>query len=391
MSQKTTICQLVCVSEEARTSCRSSPRRTTFHACLFLSTEERSTMVVFLSLILPLLPALGIAGEVKNCHPKCRCEVESYGLFDSFSLTKVDCRGIGSGTTPVPIPLDTSHLDLSSNSISSVTDSMLSGPGYTTLVSLDLSNNHIAQVSPKAFAKLRYLETLDLSHNALESLGGGSFSGLPLTDVDLSNNMFQDFNLDLFNTRGPETPISVDLSNNLLSTVSRNPQGHAVHIKSLTLAGNRLRVVPTLTGVPLQYLSLDGNPITSIEDGAFEKMNDLIYLSLSSLPELTSIQPGSFRSLRNLQVLDLSYNSRLKGLSPDVFNGLTSLQELNLSKSVAGPLPVATFDHMPSLKSVTLGPNMHCWKTHKQGQFHRQIGQAKANDILTCDVDGLIS
>ncbi|XP_076831867.1 tsukushi isoform X2 [Brachyhypopomus gauderio] len=348
-------------------------------------------MVGFLSLMLPLLPALGIAGEVKNCHPRCHCEVESYGLFDSFSLTKVDCRGVGSGTAPVPIPLDTSHLDLSGNSISSITDSMLSGPGYTTLVSLDLSNNHIAQVSAKAFSKLRYLETLDLSHNDLENLSGGSFSGLRLTDVDLSDNMFQDFNLDLFNTRGQETPISVDLSNNLLSTVSRNPQGHALHINSLILAGNKFRVVPELTGVPLQYLNLDGNPIRSIEEGAFDEMKDLIYLSLSSLPELTSIQPGSFRGLRNLQILDLSHNTRLAGLSPDVFDGLTSLQELNLSNSIAGPFPVAAFDHMPTLKSVILGPNMRCWKTHKQGQFHRQIGQAKANDILTCDVEGLIS
>ncbi|XP_072547655.1 tsukushi isoform X2 [Salminus brasiliensis] len=351
----------------------------------------QSTMVALLCLALPSLLAVITAGEVKNCHPQCRCEVESYGLFDSFSLTKVDCSGVGPGTAPVPIPLDTSHLDLSHNSISSITDSMLSGPGYTTLVSLDLSNNLITRVSPQAFSKLRYLETLDLSQNALESLGDGCFSGLPLADVDLSDNRFQDFNLDLFTTRGQETPITVDLSNNRLTTVSRNPKGHAPYIKGLTLAGNRLRTVPKLAGIPLQYLSLDGNLITSIEEGAFEEMKDLVYLSLSGLSELSTVQPGSFRGLRNLQVLDLSNNLQLKGVRPDMFSGLTSLQELNLSKSVVTPLPATVFDHMPSIKSVTLGPNMHCWKTHKPGQFHRQIGQAKANDILTCDVAGIVS
>ncbi|XP_060753732.1 tsukushi isoform X1 [Neoarius graeffei] len=351
--------------------------------------QRMSVMVAFLYLVLSLL-TLVLAGGVKNCHPKCHCEVESYGLFDSFSLTKVDCSGLGPGATPIPIPLDTSHLDLSHNSISYITDSMLSGPGYTTLVSLDLSKNLISRVSPKAFHKLRYLETLDLSQNVLENLSGGCFSGLPLTEVDLSDNRFREFDLNIFITRGQETPISIDLSNNLLSTVSRNPHVHAPYIKSLTLAGNQLKTVPSLAGIPLQYLSLDGNLICSIDEGAFEELTDLVYLSLSGLSELLVIHPNSFRGLKNLQVLDLSNNFHLKTLSPDVFNGLSALQELNLSKSVSIPLPVAIFNYMPSIKSATLGPNMHCWKTHKQGQFHRQIGQAKANDILTCDVPGII-
>lgn len=347
-------------------------------------------MMALLCLSLSYLLTLVTAGGVKNCHPKCRCEVNSYGLFDSFSLTKVDCSRVGPGAAPIPIPLDTSHLDLSHNSISSITDSMLSGPGYTTLVSLDLSKNLISQVSSNAFNKLRYLETLDLSQNILETLSDGCFSGLPLAEVDLSDNRFCEFDLNVFNTRGQETPMSIDLSNNLLIKVLSNPHHHAPYIKSLTLAGNQLRVVPRLAGIPLQYLSLDGNLIHSIDEGAFGELSELLYLSLSGLPELSVIHPNSFRGLRNLQVLDLSNNFQLKTLSPDVFNGLSALQELNLSKSVATPLPVTIFNYMPSIKSATLGPNMHCWKTHKQGQFHRQIGQAKANDILTCDVPGII-
>lgn len=94
------------------------------------------------------LLAAGGSSAVKNCHPGCHCEVESFGLFDSFSLTRVDCGGLGPGTTmPIPIPLDTAHLDLSANSIGPLSDTMLAGPGYTTLVSLDLSSNHITKVS----------------------------------------------------------------------------------------------------------------------------------------------------------------------------------------------------------------------------------------------------
>ena len=84
---------------------------------------------------------------VRNCHPACHCEVESFGLFDSFSLTRVDCQAMGPGATmPIPIPLDTAHLDLSSNTVGPLNDAMLTGPGYTTLVSLDLSSSHITQV-----------------------------------------------------------------------------------------------------------------------------------------------------------------------------------------------------------------------------------------------------
>ncbi|KAI7801066.1 putative tsukushin, partial [Triplophysa rosa] len=348
-----------------------------------------STMVTLLCLVVSVL-GLAIAGGVKNCHPQCRCDVESYGLFDSFSLTKVDCSGIGPGTAPVPIPLDTSHLDLSLNSITSITDSMLSGPGYTTLVSLDLSSNNIAYINPKAFLKLRYLETLDLSKNVLESLSDGCFTGLPLVEVDLSENQFKEFSLDIFTTRIQDMPIMLDLSKNLLTSISRKTPVHPLYIKSLMLAGNRLRMVPMLTGIPLQYLNLDGNLISSIDTGAFESLTELVYLSLSSMPELTELQPGAFKGLRNLQVLDLSNNRQLKEFSTDVFSGLVSLQELNLSNTAITPLSRTVLAQMPSIKSITFGANVHCWKTHKQGQFHRQIGQAKPNDILTCDAEGMI-
>lgn len=107
----------------------------------------QNIMALLLWLGLSLLASVQ-ASAVKNCHPGCRCEVESFGLFDSFSLTRVDCRGLGPDTTmPVPIPLDTAHLDLSSNTMGPLSDTMLAGPGYTTLVSLDLSSNQITKVS----------------------------------------------------------------------------------------------------------------------------------------------------------------------------------------------------------------------------------------------------
>nr|XP_015807526.2 tsukushi isoform X2 [Nothobranchius furzeri]XP_015807527.2 tsukushi isoform X2 [Nothobranchius furzeri]XP_015807528.2 tsukushi isoform X2 [Nothobranchius furzeri] len=347
-------------------------------------------MALLLWLSLSLVVGVQSSG-VRNCHPRCHCEVESFGLFDSFSLTRVDCRGLGpDASMPIPIPLDTSHLDLSSNDMGPLSDAVLAGPGYTTLVSLDLSSNRINKVSPDALSKLRYLESLDLSHNNLESLSPSCFSGLPLAEVDLSHNNFQEFSMDVFASKVNSEPLSVDLSHNKLVSVSTNLHGKVVHIQSVNLSLNLLVNIPSMVGLPLRYLNLDSNPITKIKEGAFNQLKDLAYLSLSGLHELQDVEPNSFKGLENLQVLDLSNNPKLKSLSPAVFSGLNSLQELNLAGSGVVSLPMNMLTHLPSIRSITLGQSIHCWRTQKQGQFHRQMGHVQHNEVLQCNEEGIV-
>ncbi|XP_004075920.1 tsukushin isoform X1 [Oryzias latipes] len=344
----------------------------------------------FLWLCLSLLLAVQCSA-VKNCHPGCHCEVESYGLFDSFSLTRVDCRSLAwRPSMPIPIPLDTTHLDLSSNTLGPLSDTMLSGPGYTTLISLDLSSNHITKLSPNALSKLRYLESLDLSLNDLDSLSVGSFSGLPLVDVDLSHNHFHEFNMDIFSAKVNGEPVTLDLSHNKLVSVSTASHGRAPHIQSLNLSSNWLVSVPNLEGLPLRYLNLDANPISEIKEGSFAQLKDLSYLSISGLSELQTIEPYSFKGLQSLQVLDLSGNPKLQSLSPTVLSGLDALQELNLSGSGVESLPANVLIHLPSIKSIKLGQSVHCWTSQKQGQFHRQLGQVQHNEVLNCNTEGIV-
>ncbi|XP_068173181.1 tsukushi [Antennarius striatus] len=348
-------------------------------------------MALLLWIDVLLLLASVQSSAVKNCHPRCRCEVESFGLFDSFSLTRVDCRGLEPGTNmPIPIPLDTAYLDLSSNIMGPLSDAMLAGPGYTTLISLDLSSNHISEVSPHSLSKLRYLETLDLSHNNLESLSQNCFSGLPLAEVNLSYNAFQEFDMEVFPAKVNGEPVSVDLSHNRLETVSVTLHGRILHIQSLNLSANRLFSVPKLAGLSLRLLILDGNPITRIKEGAFAQLKDLVYLSLRGLSDLQEIEPHGFKGLQSLQVLDLSNNPQLKTLSPTVFSGLDSLQELHFSDSGLTSLPNNILAYMPSIKSITLGENVICWRTQKQVQFHRHLGNLQHNDIMTCNQKGTI-
>lgn len=336
---------------------------------------------VWFKLLLLLSP--GVSSS-KTCFPGCHCEVESFGLFDSFSLTKVDCSGIGSHIMPVPIPLDTTYLDLSSNKLEAINESMLTGPGYTTLVSLDLSYNKISLISSTTFSRLRYLESLDLSHNSLVALPDGCFLRSPLGDIDLSNNLLLEITLNVFASKGQGKPINVDLSNNLISVVSRHQNKAVPNLQSLNLSGNRLKRIPNLQGIPLRYLNLDGNPASTIEKGTFWGLKDLIHLSLSGLHDLSEISPYSFKDLPALQVLDLSNNPNLKSLNADVFHSLSTLQELNLSGTgLAAAFPKAMLKHLPSIKSITLGKGIKCLKTIREGQYHRQTGLTK-KEILSC-------
>lgn len=246
------------------------------------------------------------------------------------------------------------------------------------------------QVSPNAFSKLRYLETLDLSHNNLESLPPSCFTGLPLTEVDLSHNSFQEFYLDVFAAKVNGEPVRVDLSYNKLVSLSMTLHGKVLHVQSLNLTANRMSSVPNLAGLPLRYLNLDGNPITCIQEGTFAQLKDLVYLSISGLHELQEIEAQSFRGLQSLQVLDLSNNPKLSTLNPAVFSGLDSLQELNLSGSGVTFLPSNMLTYLPSIKSITLGRNIRCWRTQKQGQFHRQLGQVQHDEVLNCNVEGIV-
>ncbi|XP_007658259.1 tsukushin isoform X1 [Ornithorhynchus anatinus] len=360
---------------------------------------NRSTMpwpiwLALLPLLLLLLspPGAGAgtgagAGAGRSCFPRCRCQVETFGLFDSFSLTQVDCSGVGAHIVPVPIPLDTTYLDLSSNQLRVINQSVLAGPGYTTLVSLDLSHNRLTHLAPATFARLRYLEALDLSHNALEALPDEAFARSPLGDLDLSHNALTEVSVGAFSSpRGQGRPLHVDLSHNRISHVSWPADRPVPNLRGLNLSGNLLQVVPDLRGLPLRFLSLDGNPVASVPGGAFAGLTDLVHLSLGRLRASPGLTAHGFGPLPSLQVLDLSGNPGLRALSAEAFRGLDSLQELDLSGTGVATLPDALLDRLPAIRSIMLAAGVRCLKVVRESQYHRQQEAAGLirKEVLSC-------
>ncbi|KAM9658813.1 tsukushi [Trichechus inunguis] len=332
-------------------------------------------------LLLPPLLLLAVTGAqtTRPCFPGCQCEVDTFGLFDSFSLTRVDCSSLGPHIVPVPIPLDTAHLDLSSNRLEMVNESVLAGPGYTTLAGLDLSHNLLISISPTTFSRLRYLESLDLSHNGLAALPAESFASSPLSDVNLSHNQLREVSVSAFTTHSQGRALHVDLSHNLIHHLVPHPPQSGLPtpaIQSLNLAWNRLHTVPNLRDLPLRYLSLDGNPLATIGPGAFAGLADLTHLSLSSLQGLRQLAPYGFCELPGLQVLDLSGNPTLKWAGAEVFSGLDSLQELDLLGTGLVPLPEMLLQHLPALQRLSMGQDVQCRRLVREGTYPRQPGSS---------------
>ncbi|OCT96413.1 tsukushi isoform X2 [Xenopus laevis] len=332
----------------------------------------------------------GIVGGSRTCFPGCRCIVDNFGLFHSFSLTKVDCSRVGPHVVPVSIPLDTSYLDLSSNRLKRINESVLSGPGYTTLMNLNLSYNQIVKISYSTFSKLRYLESLDLSHNLLETLPDGSFLYSRLTELDLSSNKIQKVGVGAFTLKSQGRSMTINLANNEIHSIFRGAERPVPNIHSLMLYGNQLLSVPDLHGIPLRHLNLDRNPLSKIEKVSFLGLESLTHLSLSDLPNLREVSPYSFKSLTSLLELDLSNNPNLKSLSSDMFFGLKALQELNLAYSGVASLPKDIMLHLPSMKSITWGENIRCLKTVKESIFHAQKGRVRKEVLLCHDDNGAV-
>lgn len=359
----------------ARTNLCGVPAAKPLPMALFLAATMLWPM------LLPPLLLLAVRGVqmIRPCFPGCQCEVETFGLFDSFSLTQVDCSGLGPHIVPVPIPLDTAHLDLSYNRLETVNESVLAGPGYTTLAGLDLSHNLLTSISPTTFSRLRYLESLDLSHNGLAALPAKSFTSSPLSDVNLSHNRLREVPVSAFTTHSQGRALQVDLSHNLIHhLVPHRAQASlpTPTIQSLNLAWNRLHTVPDLQDLPLRYLSLDGNPLVAISPGDFMGLVGLTHLSLGSLQGFPRLKPYSFRELQGLQVLDLSNNPKLKWVGAEMFSGLDSLQELDLSGTDLVPLPEVLLLHFPALQRISVGQGMRCQRLVREGAYPRQPGSS---------------
>jgi Leucine-rich repeat (LRR) protein len=101
----------------------------------------------------------------------------------------------------------------------------------------------------------------------------------------------------------------------------------------------------------LQRLDLSDNPITSIENGAFQGLNKLQALGL---PNITSIESGDFHGLDNLPALGL-YENQITRLEKGAFQGLDNLRTLKMGANPITTFKNGVFEGLNNLQTLDLG------------------------------------
>ncbi|XP_030640219.1 biglycan a [Chanos chanos] len=205
------------------------------------------------------------------------------------------------------IPTDTRLFDLQSNNILEIREGDFKK--LPNLYSLILVNNQISRIHPRAFAPLKRLQRLYLSHNLLTSIP----KNLPpsLVELRIHDNRIKKVAARTF----------LGLANMNVIEMGRNPlQNSGLEPGAfMGLRLNFLRISEAkLTGVPkdlpdtLHELHLDHNQIQAIELEDLSQYRQLYRLGLS-FNHIRNIEHGSLSYLPNLRELHLD-NNRLSSV-----------------------------------------------------------------------------
>ncbi|PAA85481.1 hypothetical protein BOX15_Mlig028158g1 [Macrostomum lignano] len=155
--------------------------------------------------------------------------------------------------------------------------------GVLNVRRVEVTSSLVREIQPGAFQGLLGVESLNLSHNLLSSLGNEDLRDLPsLRELVLHNN--------------------------LIKTVALGAFRHTAFIAKLYLSHNYITEVPPgirqLTNLMNLYLQF--NKISTIPDNAFHGLRKLIILDLGALQRDLVIQRRAFCGLTSPQSADSS-------------------------------------------------------------------------------------
>ncbi|KAL1506530.1 hypothetical protein ABEB36_005874 [Hypothenemus hampei] len=232
-----------------------------------------------------------------------------------------------------PAEISLTNLYLSHNNIMNVTRDVFGNMPH--LQWLDLSRNHIYEMDFDMFRNTKKLQVLDVSHNRILEIPNDIFRFLSkLRIVNLSNNRIRALPDNLFREEGLER---LDVSNNLLSKMPLN-------------------ALATVAAQTLHEVDLSWNLISSLSHGGLiERFKKLNYLDLS-YNRLAQIDGGTFKGLPKLLYLDISHNGQLNlEANGGSFQGVEyTLLHLNLNNVSLNNVPILP---TPNLISLSLADN----------------------------------
>ncbi|XP_008108058.2 leucine-rich repeats and immunoglobulin-like domains protein 2 isoform X3 [Anolis carolinensis] len=359
------------------------------------------------------------AGEA--CAPAGPCSCRR-GVLDCSRL-----RATGRSVEPgllLPLPPDTTALDLSHNHLSSsnwsidssgqklqevklnyneLTDIPCFGELTSNITLLSLVHNTIPEIVPEQLQLFVSLENLDLSSNLISEIKISSFPRMQLKYLNLSNNRITTLEAGCFDNLSSSL-IVVKLNKNRISVIP--PKTFRLpHVQYLELKRNRIKIIDSLTfqGLDsLKSLKMQRNGISRLMDGAFFGLDNMEELELEH-NNLTEVNKGWLYGLRTLQQLyvsqnainkigpdawefcqrlselDLSYN-QLTRLDEFAFVGLNLLERLNLSDNRISHIADGVFKGLSNLQTLDLRNNEISWAIEDSNEAF--VGLERLNKLI---------
>ncbi|NXA27445.1 ECM2 protein, partial [Ibidorhyncha struthersii] len=225
----------------------------------------------------------------------------------STSDTTVSC--INAKLTQIP-PIsdpDLTSLDLTGNSITTISDEAFNG--IPNLEWIDLSKNNITSpgIGPQAFKILKKLKRLYLDGNMLVHIP----SELPSTLEEIKINDNHLHAIDEDGLQDLKNLVTLELEGNKLSEANVSPLAF-YPLKSLSylrLGRNKFRIIPQGLPATLEELYLENNQIEEVSEICFNHTRNInvIVLKHNKLEE-HRIAPLAWINQENLESIDLSYN-----------------------------------------------------------------------------------
>ena len=282
-----------------------------------------------------------------------------------------------------------STIELHNNRISTLAANAFSGIRSTNQVSLDMPGNEISSLPSNIFSSLR-LRRLNLSDNYLKS----NQLGFLTTTQQSLGNLYLDSNLLTSDGSGPDPDLPTNifgghgqfafqrnlrLNGNKIEELPSGVFNGMSGIKSIDLSDNRITRLQAgalngLTWVASNWdggvLKLTGNPIASVEVGAFNGgacasapswmnftgTNCIHYLHLDDTV-LESLPAGAFSGMNELRQLHLN-GGRLTTIPSALYSGLSKITTVSLHGNRIVSLPAAAFMDLQDLGTLDLRGNM---------------------------------
>ncbi|XP_037079366.1 toll-like receptor 7, partial [Pollicipes pollicipes] len=270
------------------------------------------------------------------------------------------------------------------------------------------------RIPSHAFAKLRHLRKLELSHNGIQKLGSDVLCGAPsLHRLSLAHNALAVCHVGL---DGCASKLHhLDLSHNRLGDVPGDCLAGLRQLRSLRLGHNRIRAIGARSFAALSHLralSVESSGLHHVAAEAFAANGELRSLELQG-NALERLPAAALRELRHLTLLNLSRNTLGRGgdgrlavrgplrltvldvshnalTAPPQLGDLFSLQALNLSHNRIAAVSGVQFAALVNLGTLDLKANRlrHLPPLTMRGLTHLQLSRNRLESVAAVALAG---